>query len=112
MKKIEKTWGNEKIILDCELYRFKILTIKPGRSIHLQHHEKKDETIYVLSGHGLLLLKKEGERGTVDSIKKDDVYRIRPGCLHKIWAKKDSELKVVEVSNVEPDTDIIHHEDL
>lgn len=110
MKKINKTWGNEKIIFDCEFYRFKILTILPGKSIHLQHHEKKDETIYVLSGYGLLLLKNDGKRGTVDSIKKDDVYRIKPMCMHKIWANKDSELKIAEVSN-EPDVDIIHHED-
>jgi len=107
-KTIEKDWGSETIFADNELYRGKILHIKKGMSIHLQHHEKKDETMYVLSGQGWFAGQLHPSYGNFFQLNPGEVYRIKPGTIHKVWAITD--LDIIEVSNAVPDSDVIHHE--
>ena len=50
MKVIEKPWGKEEVVEINERYMVKRLTMHRGHRCSLQYHEKKHETIYVLSG--------------------------------------------------------------
>ena len=50
MKFIKKPWGAEEIIEHNENYVVKRLTMKKGHRCSLQYHNKKKETIYVISG--------------------------------------------------------------
>jgi len=56
MKTVEKPWGKEVWLEVNDKYVVKELHINPNQRISLQYHEKKLETMYVLQGHGDLLL--------------------------------------------------------
>ena len=50
MNKINKPWGYEVIIEHNEKYVMKKLKMNKGHKCSIQYHEKKKETVYVLSG--------------------------------------------------------------
>ena len=58
--RVDKPWGHEIIWAKAERYVGKILHIEPGHVLSLQYHNKKDESIYVLSGEIILRLR-QGE---------------------------------------------------
>src|SRR2546430_4813525 len=47
--RVEKPWGHELIWARTDRYVGKILHIEPGHVLSLQYHNKKDESIYVLT---------------------------------------------------------------
>jgi len=49
-RRIEKPWGYEIVWAQAGDYCGKILHIEKGQTLSLQYHEKKHESIYVLSG--------------------------------------------------------------
>lgn len=55
-RRVDKPWGHELIWAHTDRYVGKILVIETGRRLSLQHHERKDEWIHVLSGRLLLTL--------------------------------------------------------
>lgn len=50
IRRVEKPWGHELIYAENNRYAGKILFVRAGESLSLQYHERKDETIFVLSG--------------------------------------------------------------
>jgi len=108
---IKKSWGHEVVLLENKDFKVKWLHINPGKSIHLQRHEKKDEMIRVTSGGGIILIANEiNERLIYKVLSKDSTHNIHPGDTHKIWANMDHDLHIIEISNNIPDTDVIHLE--
>lgn len=59
MKTINKPWGREEILEVNSKYVLKRLIMNKGCRCSLQHHERKTETIYVLSGMLRLFLNGE-----------------------------------------------------
>ena len=57
--KIKKPWGHEEVIEINKKYMFKKLFMKKGHRCSLQFHNKKKETVFVLSGKLKLILKKK-----------------------------------------------------
>ena len=107
MRTVPKPWGSELIFAETERYAGKLLRIAAGQSLSLQDHERKDETIFVLSGEVLLEVQEEGamrERRLVEG----EAYRIRPGVRHRMRAEADCTL--LEVSSPEL-TDVVRLED-
>ncbi len=49
-KIVEKPWGREIWYADQVAYAGKILEVKKGSRLSLQYHERKTETLYLLSG--------------------------------------------------------------
>jgi mannose-6-phosphate isomerase-like protein (cupin superfamily) len=47
---VPKPWGHETIWARTDRYVGKILHIKAGHALSVQYHNRKDETIYLLSG--------------------------------------------------------------
>ena len=105
---IQKPWGHEDIWARTDNYVGKILFIKEGHRLSLQHHEKKEETIRVING--LMSLELEGYDGNIKThvLEASMTRHIPPGTKHRMVAITDVE--IVEVSTTELD-DIVRHED-
>jgi mannose-6-phosphate isomerase-like protein (cupin superfamily) len=54
VKFVKKPWGSETIWAHTEHYVGKILQINAGEALSIQYHHFKDETMYVLSGEGIV----------------------------------------------------------
>jgi mannose-6-phosphate isomerase-like protein (cupin superfamily) len=107
MRRVPKPWGYEIVFAENDRYAGKILHIEPGHQLSLQYHERKDETLYVLSGEVYLQVEVEGELKEM-RLAPGDSYRIRPGVRHRMRAESVCEL--VEASSPELD-DVVRLED-
>jgi len=107
-RRVEKPWGHEEIWAETDRYVGKILFIKAGERLSLQHHETKDETIRVLTGSMLLELEDEFGNIEVIPLKPEMSAHIKPGHKHRMTAETDVQL--LEVSTPELD-DVFRHED-
>lgn len=54
VKVIQKPWGSETIWAHTEHYVGKILFVNANEALSVQYHNQKDETMYVLSGMGVI----------------------------------------------------------
>jgi len=104
---VAKPWGHELVFAETDRYAGKILHIDPGHRLSLQYHERKDETLYVLSGEVYLSVEVEGAMREL-KLQPGEAYRIRPGVRHRLRAETVCEL--VEVSSPEL-TDVVRLED-
>jgi len=108
VKRVDKPWGHEIIWAHSDRYVGKLLFIKAGERLSLQYHEKKDETVYILSGKMVF------EAGPRDQPREDiimkpgDSYRITPHTVHRMIALEDTQ--VLEASTPELD-DVVRLED-
>jgi mannose-6-phosphate isomerase len=107
---VPKPWGQEEIFAETPYYVGKILTVHAGHALSLQYHQRKVETLRVLSGEGEFHL---GELGAgtplrVVPVKAGDVFHITPGTVHRVVAT--SELVILEVSTPHLD-DVVRLED-
>ena len=88
-------------------YVGKILHIKAGHSLSVQYHNKKDETVYLLSGDLIYKVHLEGAMRNVH-LGVGDSFRLTPGTIHQMEAVTDCD--VLEVSTPELD-DVVRLED-
>ena len=107
MRRVPKPWGHELIFAETERYAGKILHIEPGHRLSLQYHERKDESLYVLSGEVYLSVEVDGAMREF-KLGPGDTYRIHPGVRHRMRAEAACDL--VEVSSPELD-DVVRLED-
>ena len=107
-RRVEKPWGHEEIWAETEHYIGKILVIRAGHRLSLQHHQVKIETIRVSSGE--LHLEIDDSTGVLGShvLGPGQVVHITPGTRHRMKALSDVEL--IEVSTTEL-SDVVRHED-
>lgn len=117
-KIVEKPWGREIWYADQAAYAGKVLEVKQGRRLSLQYHERKTETLYLLSGKVLLTFRAiaSGETPAVSLVTPADQCVWLPGralhvpvrTIHRFEALEDSVL--LEVST--PDlTDVVRLQD-
>jgi mannose-6-phosphate isomerase len=92
VRRVEKPWGHEIIWAHTEQYVGKILFVKAGERLSLQYHEKKDETVYVLTGEMSFEVGPLG--GTCETIvmKAGQSYHISPHTVHRMVAIEDTEI--------------------
>ena len=87
---IEKPWGREEVVEINDKYMVKKLTMWAGHRCSLQYHNKKMETIYVLSG----VLKIT--QGISQDALEDKLYRagdtitISAGLIHRMEGVEDA----------------------
>jgi len=99
---VTKPWGYEKIWALSERYVGKILHITAGHELSVQYHNKKDETVYLLSGEIIYRVQRNGDDVLDDvHLKVGESYRIIPGTIHQMIAVTDCD--VLEVSTPELD---------
>ena len=84
-KKIIKPWGHEEVIEINKKYMFKKLYMKKGHRCSLQFHQKKKETVFVLSGKLKLILKKNN-RTQFKIMTRGQSISIPPKTIHRMQA--------------------------
>jgi mannose-6-phosphate isomerase-like protein (cupin superfamily) len=107
VQSIPKPWGCELLLAHTERYAGKILFIRAGHRLSLQHHACKDETLYLLSGEAALEVEIGGLMLSL-RMTRDRSYRIPPGHGHRLSAI--SHARVIEVSTPELE-DVVRWED-
>ncbi|MGH7663371.1 MAG: cupin domain-containing protein [Gemmatimonadaceae bacterium] len=98
---VPKPWGHEIIWASTGRYVGKILHISAGHSLSVQYHERKEETLYLLSGK---LIFRAGARNSdlADvNLAEGDAFSVTPGTVHQLEAVTDCD--VLEAST--PDLD-------
>jgi mannose-6-phosphate isomerase len=98
--RVEKPWGHELIWARTDRYVGKILHVKAGHVLSCQYHNRKDETMHVLTGELIL------RTGTADhldarSFRAGESVHIPAGLVHQIEAVIDTD--VLEASTPELD---------
>lgn len=109
VSRVPKPWGHETIWASSERYVGKILHINAGHELSVQYHNKKDETVYLLSGQIVYRIQPPG-RDTLDDVQLNvgEAFRTTPGTIHQMVALTDCD--VLEVSTPEVD-DIVRLSD-
>jgi mannose-6-phosphate isomerase len=98
--RVEKPWGHELIWARTDRYVGKILHVKAGHVLSCQYHNRKDETMHVLSGE-LILRLGQGEDLTERRFRAGESVHVPPKLIHQIEAVVDSD--VLEASTPELD---------
>jgi mannose-6-phosphate isomerase len=102
IRRVPKPWGYETIWAVTDRYVGKILHINAGHELSVQYHNRKDETIYLLSGELSYRVGKDGGEVLEDvRLKLGESFRITPGTIHQMVALTDCD--VLEVSTPELD---------
>ena len=89
-----KPWGKEEWAEVNDKYVIKFLFVKRGHRLSKQYHEKKLETMILISGNAIL------EIGVCwQTMKPCNLYTIRPKMVHRIIALSNA--MILEVSTPE-----------
>ena len=107
VRSVPKPWGHETIWAHTDRYVGKILHIRAGQALSVQYHERKDETVHLLSGE-LRYWVKQGEEMTDVHLGAGESFRITPGTIHYMEAVTDCD--VLEASTPELD-DVVRIKD-
>jgi mannose-6-phosphate isomerase len=105
--RVDKPWGHELVWALTDRYVGKILHVKAGHILSLQYHNRKDETMHVLSGE-LILRTRPGSDLVERTLARGESVRIPPRLIHQIEAVVDSD--VLEASTSDLD-DLVRLED-
>ena len=106
---VPKPWGHEIIWAHTDRYVGKILHVTAGHSLSVQYHEKKYETVYLLSGELRYWVQLPGDTELRDmALKPGDAFRITPGTIHYMEAVTDCD--ILEASTPELD-DVVRIKD-
>ena len=100
VKRVEKPWGYEIIWAHTDRYVGKVLHINANEALSIQYHNKKDETVHLLSGE-IIYKVKIGEELQDVRLRRGESYRITPGTVHQMIAVTDCD--VLEASTPELD---------
>ena len=102
VKVVPKPWGHEIIWAHTDRYVGKILHIRAGHALSVQYHERKDETVYLLTGELSYRVDAGTGAGLEDvGLRPGESFRITPGTVHQMEAITDCD--VLEAST--PDLD-------
>jgi mannose-6-phosphate isomerase-like protein (cupin superfamily) len=104
---VPKPWGHETIWAHTDRYVGKILHIKAGHALSVQYHNKKDETVHLLSGE-LIYRVKLGDELEDMHLTRGQSFRITPGTVHQMEAVTDCD--ILETSTPELD-DVVRLQD-
>lgn len=100
--RVEKPWGHELIWAVTNRYVGKILHVKAGHVLSCQYHNRKDETMHVLSGELILrTAASESEPLQARPLRAGETVHIPPRLIHQMEAVTDSD--VLEASTPELD---------
>jgi mannose-6-phosphate isomerase len=101
VRTVQKPWGHETIWAHSDRYVGKILHIKAGEALSVQYHERKDETVFLLSGELIYRVALEGEALQDVRLRQGESFRIVPHTIHQMEAVTDCD--VLEASTPELD---------
>jgi len=105
---VTKPWGGEELLAHTELYALKRIHVKPGSRPSLQYHERKSESLYLLSGLMRIEIGDTRDSLVADELRPGETIDISRGKIHRVTALEDS--VIIEVSTPELD-DVVRLED-
>jgi mannose-6-phosphate isomerase len=86
----EKPWGHEQIFAaEDGKYVGKIIYVNAGRSLSLQYHEHKEETISLISGTAEIQYGQVGGELTEVTFEPGDTIHLPVGAVHRVTAVTD-----------------------
>jgi mannose-6-phosphate isomerase-like protein (cupin superfamily) len=85
-----KPWGQEELIEFNDRYMVKKLTMWKGHRCSLQFHNRKQETIYILSGILKISTGLSPQELTSRIYKEHDSITLVPSVIHRMEAVEDS----------------------
>lgn len=106
--RVEKPWGYELRWSVTDRYAGKLIHVNHGEALSLQYHERKDESIFIVSGELDLLLEDEAGNLVTHRMTPGMSARVLPHRKHRFQAVTDVDL--IEASSPELD-DVIRLED-
>ena len=94
IKYVEKGWGNEKWIVNCDEYCGKLLYFVKGKRCSWHYHELKDEVFYIQSGKILVKYSESDDIGSAQErvLARGDNFHVYRGLRHQMIALEDTEL--------------------
>ena len=94
MKIVEKGWGFERWIVNCEEYCGKLLYFNKGKQCSWHFHKLKDEVFYVQSGKLLVYFSDEDdlEKAAQIVLEAGMNFHVYRGLRHRMYALEDTEL--------------------
>lgn len=101
MKEVEKVWGKELIIVNCDKYCGKLLYLDKGAESSYHRHTNKQETFFCLQGQVALTI--EGRDYMLNPFSRPKT--IKPGQLHGFRGVTDS--LILETSTCHEDRDVV-----
>lgn len=101
MKIVDKDWGREIWIVNCDKYCGKILELDGGYISSYHCHKIKQETFYCLEG--IFILKLEGEEAPM--IVGGEPVTIFPGQYHSFRSAVGA--KILEISTEHREDDVV-----
>ena len=85
-----KPWGHETIYAGVEgKYVGKVIHVTAGQSLSLQYHERKEETICLISGEADIQYGAIDGDLTTSRFGPSDVIHLPPGVVHRVTAITD-----------------------
>ena len=81
---VEKPWGHEEIWAETKDYVAKRMCIKPGTRMSLQYHQKKEETVFVLSG--TLRVWSSDSNSDYEDLHPGEIFHVSPNQVHRFGA--------------------------
>jgi len=86
----DKPWGREQIFAAAEgKYVGKIIHVTAGHSLSLQYHERKDETMFMISGAAEIQYGPVHGELTTGRFEPGDVIHLPAGVVHRVTAISD-----------------------
>ena len=105
---VVKPWGGEELLAHTDLYALKRICVKQGSRPSLQYHERKSESLYLLSGRLRVEMGDSKDSLAVDELAPGQSVDVPRGKIHRVSALEDS--VIIEVSTPELD-DVVRIED-
>jgi quercetin dioxygenase-like cupin family protein len=91
---VNKGWGYEKWIINCDQYCGKLLYFNKGKKCSWHYHKLKDECFYVQSGKIKVYYSDENDitKSKITILKKGDNFHVYRGLRHRMEALENTEL--------------------
>ena len=105
---VTKPWGSELIWAETPEYLGKILRVHAGEALSLQYHERKDETIHLLSGRMRFWAGPSVEELREVELQAGESFHVTPGTVHRMEAVTDCEILEASTSHIH---DVVRLED-
>ena len=94
MKHVDKGWGWERWIVNCEEYCGKLLFFNKDKRCSWHYHKLKDEVFFIQSGKVMIYFSDNDNISTEKQIvlSKGENFHVYRGLRHQIVALEDTEL--------------------
>ena len=94
MKHVNKGWGWERWIVNCEEYCGKLLYFVKGKKCSWHYHVKKDEVFYIHSGKIKVYFSENDdiENSSELILGPGENFHVHRGLRHRVEALEDTEL--------------------